>query len=352
MDSEWNLKAADTISPRNCHRSPEPPFSPRRRQEPGRLPYVQLSAGLEPKNSEESIWKATELRPGFWLNVIDQQVKSPIRFNYQKKKALVDFGVVLNGELWNRPRTAPPCGNILNSQAGIGGILYLPHLEGGVEIPAQKRLKIFHVHVDPEVLHGLLQDELGTLPAGFRSVIEGENTRFFCRGKMDPAVQTVAHQIMRGPIDGVPWRLFLEAKAMELISLQIAWMGARQGRRQTRPALSPSEKNRIREARDILIQEMASPPTLSQLSSRLCLSVGKLENGFRDLFNTTVFGFLKEYKMQRARQMFEKADANVSEVAWAVGYVNLSHFSRAYKKRFGILPKQYLQAVRRHKVAA
>ena len=44
-------------------------------------------------------------------------------------------------------------------------------------------------------------------------------------------------------------------------------------------------------------------------------------------------------------------DSNVSETAWAVGYVNVSHFGAAFKKRFGILLKQYLK-MRRETMAA
>jgi AraC-like DNA-binding protein len=47
--------------------------------------------------------------------------------------------------------------------------------------------------------------------------------------------------------------------------------------------------------------------------------------------------------MQEARILLEKTETNVSETAWQVGYVNVSHFSAAFKKRFGILPKHYLK---------
>ena len=49
--------------------------------------------------------------------------------------------------------------------------------------------------------------------------------------------------------------------------------------------------------------------------------------------------------MQKARHLLETAEMNVSQVAWEVGYVNVSQFSKAYKKRFGVLPKQYQRSI-------
>ncbi|WP_166404847.1 helix-turn-helix transcriptional regulator [Desulfonema ishimotonii] len=139
---------------------------------------------------------------------------------------------------------------------------------------------------------------------------------------------------------------------MELISLQLTWLASLGGRQNKQSGLSPAERERIHAARELLVRDMASPPPLSELSQRLCLSINKLEAGFQELFGMTVFGYLREYKMQKARHFFEEAEMNVSQVAWAVGYVNVSHFSAAYKKRFGILPKAYLRTARRKIIPA
>lgn len=47
-----------------------------------------------------------------------------------------------------------------------------------------------------------------------------------------------------------------------------------------------------------------------------------------------------------ANRLFRETDMNVSEAAVAVGYSNISHFSNAYKKHFGILPKKHLLRIK------
>ena len=60
------------------------------------------------------------------------------------------------------------------------------------------------------------------------------------------------------------------------------------------------------------------------------------------MYGDTVFGFLFEYKMERARQLLSGGSLNVNEVSAKVGYSAASHFISAFKKKFGITPKQYL----------
>ncbi len=297
---------------------------------------------------EQKLLRETKLRPGLWLSVMDVKPEEAIRFRYEKKNPFIDFGFVLAGDMWRSLHCTSMAKMEVNNRAGRGGVSFWPESEGIVEIPAQQRMQILHVHVDPQVLYSLLEGELDIIPIDFKPIVEGAETKsYFCQGEMGSAVQAVACQIVCGPLSGTPERLFLEGKALEFIALQLAWIGGQKGLQSSRPVLSPKERDRIHVAREMLVQNLASPPTLSELSRLVGLSVNKLCAGFRQLFGTTVFGFLKEYQMQKARLLFEEADLNVSQVAWAVGYVNVSHFSAAYKKRFGVQAKSFLKSARR-----
>jgi len=44
-------------------------------------------------------------------------------------------------------------------------------------------------------------------------------------------------------------------------------------------------------------------------------------------------------RLEKAFALLEQGEHNVSESAFAVGYTNVSHFSEAFQKRFGILPR-------------
>lgn len=68
----------------------------------------------------------------------------------------------------------------------------------------------------------------------------------------------------------------------------------------------------------------------------------KIKKGFRKVYNTTVFGYLRKVRMEQARRLFERGESNVASVAVAVGYSNPSHFARAFRRQFGINPKSFV----------
>ena len=47
--------------------------------------------------------------------------------------------------------------------------------------------------------------------------------------------------------------------------------------------------------------------------------------------------------MQQAAKLLKEKRLSISEVAYAVGYSNLSHFSNTFKELFGETPKEYTQ---------
>jgi AraC-like DNA-binding protein len=67
----------------------------------------------------------------------------------------------------------------------------------------------------------------------------------------------------------------------------------------------------------------------------------KLKRGFRQVFDTTVFGYVRALRMEKARALLELGRLNVTQVASATGYSCFGHFSAAFKKRFGILPSDF-----------
>ena len=64
----------------------------------------------------------------------------------------------------------------------------------------------------------------------------------------------------------------------------------------------------------------------------------KLKNGFKQLYGTTVFGFLFEERMQQAMIMLTETETAIKEISISIGYKNLPNFTAAFKKRFGYPP--------------
>jgi AraC-like DNA-binding protein len=86
---------------------------------------------------------------------------------------------------------------------------------------------------------------------------------------------------------------------------------------------------------------MTNAPPLTELSAETGLSLSKLKKGFKIVFGKTAYACLHEDRMERAHSLLSERRLNVSQVAWEIGYINVGHFSTAFRKQFGIRPKEF-----------
>lgn len=288
----------------------------------------------------------TALRPGLWFSTTELALGGDLSVRHECGAPRIDFGFVLSGEFTAR-FDGLGCGRVeMKHRSGMGGIKFFGGCRTTVSIPADTQALVLHVYITPPLFRSLLQNELEIVPKGFLAALEGKTSEPFMRhGAVHLGVRECVHQALHGASRGMPHNIFLEGKALELIALQLSWLNARERGPGRTTHLSPRERKAIEAARDMLVADIASPPGLVELSRHVGLNLQKLQHGFQQQFGSTIYGLLKEYRLQRARQLFDQGDMNVSEVAWHIGYTNISHFSAAYKRRFGILPKQYLKSM-------
>ncbi|EMH4161712.1 helix-turn-helix transcriptional regulator [Pluralibacter gergoviae] len=131
-------------------------------------------------------------------------------------------------------------------------------------------------------------------------------------------------------------RLMLQGQSLVMLSLLLD----EQSRGETDPAYSFSaqEQEKLRLAKDLLLADLTKAPGIADLSRDTGLSVNKIKNGFRAMFNNSVYGLFQSERMQEAKRRLMAGDASVMTVAADMGYANASHFSAAFQKQFNITP--------------
>jgi len=79
--------------------------------------------------------------------------------------------------------------------------------------------------------------------------------------------------------------------------------------------------------------------SIQKLSRQFFLNEFKLKKGFKARYQTTVFGYLRQKRMEFAKVLLLEGNISVLEIATRVGYSNPSHFTRAFRETFGINPR-------------
>ncbi len=80
---------------------------------------------------------------------------------------------------------------------------------------------------------------------------------------------------------------------------------------------------------------------VSMLEEKLGIGRNKLQKEIKAETGLTPVEFMRSIRLSEARKMLTDGTRHVSEVAYAVGFNNLSYFSRAFKNEFGVLPTEW-----------
>ena len=81
--------------------------------------------------------------------------------------------------------------------------------------------------------------------------------------------------------------------------------------------------------------------TTDSLSRLFLVSKTQLYNVFKEISGMTVSDYITEYRITRAKDFLINTDYSVEMIGQAVGYTNLSSFSRVFKEQAGCSPIQY-----------
>lgn len=211
---------------------------------------------------------------------------------------------------------------------------------------------VFKVDIHLEASSALvpfIADTLETLPTEICQHIEGglvgsSKSWLTETNRITPKMRLPLEQILNCPFYGRTKQIYVEGKCLELMALKLEQL--KDIDKRTRPSyeLKSDDVDRIHYAKVILKENLDNPPSLIELARQINLNDHKLKVGFRQVFGTTVFGYLHQYRMETARQLLNEQRLTVKQVARAVGYANPSRFAAAFRKRFGLNPKAYLSS--------
>jgi AraC-like DNA-binding protein len=100
-------------------------------------------------------------------------------------------------------------------------------------------------------------------------------------------------------------------------------------------------RERVERARTILRERMDAPPSLDELGRLVGCSPFYLSRQFSAEAGLTIQQYLRHVRLERAAELLRSGHSNVTEAALTVGYNSLSHFTVAFRERFGCCPGLY-----------
>ncbi|MEO2050133.1 MAG: AraC family transcriptional regulator [Allomuricauda sp.] len=158
-----------------------------------------------------------------------------------------------------------------------------------------------------------------------------EGPQFYMTPDMDRIVDSVFNMKYHGKTK----MMFFRSQMTALLSHFFGQLALLQTEK-----INTTERDKLYMAKELLLNNLDNPPSLTELSRQIGLNSYTLKKNFKELFGLPVFKYLQNERLKTAHDLIRNQEATVQEAAWHVGYDSLSSFSNAFEKKFGYRPSQ------------
>lgn len=100
-------------------------------------------------------------------------------------------------------------------------------------------------------------------------------------------------------------------------------------------------KRALKIAMEAIEEDLEGDLSLASLAQILDMGTTRLSSGFRDATGQSIHQYVLERRVDRARELIEKGDMELVDIAFAVGFSSQSHMTAVFRAQLGITPGKY-----------
>lgn len=157
--------------------------------------------------------------------------------------------------------------------------------------------------------------------------------------RITPEMFSLINDIVHCEKEGIIKQLSIETSALKLLLLQFEQYEA--SLKKTSGNIKEYDIEKLETVRQLLQENISYPHSLAELSRNAGINDFKLKKGFKELFGTTVFGYLHELRMAHAKELLHDNKKTIAEIAERCGYAYVQSFTTAFKNRYGTTPEKF-----------
>ena len=106
----------------------------------------------------------------------------------------------------------------------------------------------------------------------------------------------------------------------------------------------PAERDRIRRAMQFIESRFEQRLSVEEVARRVAMSPSHFAHRFKDVASVSPLQYQKHLRLERARELLLAQREPAAQIAASVGYASPAHFTRDFKREFGLSPARYARA--------
>src|SRR5262249_15141508 len=198
------------------------------------------------------------------------------------------------------------------------------------------------LQIDPALVRQVSSDMLERRTTAFRSHdAETRPTPKACVSALDQELLGVVLRFLRAVKTTGDRRVLAPLYLQELV---FRVLQREQYARLLALAAAESASNPVSAVLEYVRAHLSEPLTVADMAELGRLSPSAFANLFRDVTGRSPYQFVKEMRLDRARELLVDGNLTVARISKEVGYASVSHFISEFRGRFGVTPRAYFDA--------
>lgn len=141
-------------------------------------------------------------------------------------------------------------------------------------------------------------------------------------------------------------RLYFESVLTQLLVQRAAIM-SNDSAQLTLPSMTKRDKDAVHDAHSMLLSDLHQPPALYEIANTVGLSERRLIDCMKREFNQTPAEMLRTARLEQSIELLRDGKKKIKEIAYLVGYNHAANYSIAFKRQYGMAPREYMKRLNR-----
>jgi AraC-like DNA-binding protein len=198
------------------------------------------------------------------------------------------------------------------------------------------------LQIDPAVVRQVSTDMLERRTTAFRSrEADGRTAQPACVSALDQELLGAVLRFLRAVGTGTDRRVLAPLYLQEMVYRVLQ---REQYARLLNLAAAEAASNPVSAVLEYVRGHLSEPLSVADMAELVSLSPSAFAHLFRDVTGRSPYQFLKEMRLDRARELLIDGNLAVARISKEVGYASVSHFISEFRGRFGVTPRAYCDA--------
>lgn len=159
-----------------------------------------------------------------------------------------------------------------------------------------------------------------------------------------PELEKTLEDLIACPLCGHLKKTYLQSKVTSLM-VDILIEANEKPNPTPKVALLKSDKDSLHAVEQHIKSNLNKALTIADLAVIAGFNESKLKRDFKEAYGSTIFKYITKLRMEKAIALIRHEGLTIAEAAYEVGYNNPQHFTKAFKRTLGYLPKMLKQIV-------